>query len=395
MNELSKLLSLTEAEKSARGLLFTPREIAQQPETWASTRRTFEMHSKEIADFLRAAGAQRDPAARPAILLIGAGTSDYIGKALAPLFKRKWRSPAEAVPSTDLLTEMDDLIAAEENYLWISFSRSGDSSEGVAVIRAALEKYQNVYHFIVTCNRHGAMARDFAGEQRVYCLTLPEEVNDRGLAMTSSFSNMVVAGQCLAHVGDENADYTGVFEALGRAGEKLLRSTAVDTAADLARANFSKICFLGTGALRAVAIESALKVLELTGGKIHTFSESYLGLRHGPLSAIDRETLVVGFLSADARRRSYEADLLEDIRRKSLAGEILTVAPHFADARAVGENTVTIDVPPYIPDVYRVPVDVIFGQLFGLFASLENGLKPDTPSPTGAISRVVESVTVY
>ena len=48
-----------------------------------------------------------------------------------------------------------------------------------------------------------------------------------------------------------------------------------------------------------------------------------------------------------------------------------------------------------IPDLYRPVLDVIFGQLLGLFVSIRCGLKPDVPSPNGAISRVVQKVDIY
>jgi D-galactosamine 6-phosphate deaminase/isomerase len=46
-------------------------------------------------------------------------------------------------------------------------------------------------------------------------------------------------------------------------------------------------------------------------------------------------------------------------------------------------------------DERRQPVDALFGRLPGLFASLRQGLKPDAPSPNGAISRVVSEVKLY
>jgi hypothetical protein len=46
-------------------------------------------------------------------------------------------------------------------------------------------------------------------------------------------------------------------------------------------------------------------------------------------------------------------------------------------------------------NAYRPPVDSLLGQLLGLFASLRQGLKPDTPSPNGAIGRVVSEVNIY
>jgi tagatose-6-phosphate ketose/aldose isomerase len=53
------------------------------------------------------------------------------------------------------------------------------------------------------------------------------------------------------------------------------------------------------------------------------------------------------------------------------------------------------DVRMPLEDDYRPPVDIIFGQLLGLFFSLHWKLKPDNPSPNGAISRVVQNVNLY
>jgi tagatose-6-phosphate ketose/aldose isomerase len=237
------------------------------------------------------------------------------------------------------------------------------------------------------------MARDYADSQNVFCVVLDDAVNDRGLAMTSSFTNMVVAGQCLAHVRDLHA-YEAILDALATGARKFL-GQAADAAARLAVERFKRVCFLGTGALRAVSVESALKVVELTAGRVLTWSESYLGVRHGPLSALDAETLVVGFLSGDLRRRSYELDLLREVSRKRLAGRLLAVWPgETAQDEEFGES-LSLGLEGRVEDLYRPPLDVIFGQLFGLFSSLEYGLTPDTPSPQGAISRVVTQVQIY
>jgi len=48
-----------------------------------------------------------------------------------------------------------------------------------------------------------------------------------------------------------------------------------------------------------------------------------------------------------------------------------------------------------VPDDCRPPVDVLFGQLLGLFFSLRCNLMPDRPSPGGVISRVVQNVRIY
>jgi tagatose-6-phosphate ketose/aldose isomerase len=395
MDPLTRILSLPGDEKEARGLAHTPREIFQQPATWRRSYEAFERVAAEVEGFLVRAGFGRAARERPAVFLVGAGTSDYIGKSLAALLRRRWGCEARAVPSTDLLTEMDDYILPDRSYLWLSFSRSGESPEGVAVIEAALERHPQVQHFVVTCNRHGRMAREFGGLDNVFPFVLDDEVNDRGLAMTSSFSNMLVVGHCLAHVRELGA-YDSLLDEMTSAARSLIPAAA-DAAERLAAEEFAKICFLGTGPLKAAATESALKVLELTAGRVVTFAESYLGVRHGPLSAIDGRTLAVAFLSGDTRRRAFELDLLHEISDKRLAGRTLAVLP-----RPEGWKVEIGDVDPLFqtfrpdfPDYYRPAVDVVVGQLLGLFLSLRHGLKPDTPSPTGAISRVVSQIAIH
>jgi tagatose-6-phosphate ketose/aldose isomerase len=148
--------------------------------------------------------------------------------------------------------------------------------------------------------------------------------------------------------------------------------------------------------LKAAAIESSLKVVELTGGRVVSFAESFLGLRHGPLSAIDDDTLVVGFLSSDARRRQFELDLMQEICDKNLTSKYLAVYPTMAEnGRISPEHSLFLGLKYELADFYLTPLAVVVGQFLGFFASLKVGLRPDEPSPHGAISRVVEHVTIY
>jgi tagatose-6-phosphate ketose/aldose isomerase len=290
---------------------------------------------------------------------------------------------------------VDDNVVTGKANVWVSFSRSGDSSEGVAVLEAALKQRPEIHHLIVSCNRAGRMARMVSERGNICQVILDDEVNDRGLAMTSSFSNMVVAGHCLAHIQDLTA-YGATLRALIEAARRFLPAAA--EFADRAVADgFRKICFLGTGALHGVAVESALKVLELTAGRIVSFSETFLGVRHGPLSAIDQETLVVGFVAGETGRRSYELDLLQELREKKLAKGIVVIAPKITlnDEKIMRKIGAVVPLELAVADCYRPPVDVFIGQLLGLFASIKLGLKPDTPSPGGAISRVVSRVRIY
>jgi tagatose-6-phosphate ketose/aldose isomerase len=393
VSALSELLSLPGSEKAARGLEHTPGEIAQQPDAWLSTFEVFREKREQIAEFLALAGIGASPRPRPTVFLIGAGTSDYIGQSLTFLLRRCWNCEVMAVPSTDLLTHMDEWMIPEKKYLWISFSRSGDSPEGVAVLENARKNYPEIHHVVVSCNAKGRMIRESADDPRVLGICLDDAVNDRGLAMTSSFSNMVVFGQCLAHVNDVGT-YEKVLSQLVEAGRDFL-PRAADCASALAKDAYTKACFVGSGALRAVAKESALKLLELTAGKTLTMSESVLGLRHGPMAALDEGTLFVCFLSSSRRVQPYERDLLDEIGKKRLVGCRVVVGGSEIGRDSLAEHYLESSAMSGVADDYRPAVDVIFGQLLGLFGSLRWGLRPDRPSPNGAISRVVQGVNIH
>jgi tagatose-6-phosphate ketose/aldose isomerase len=371
-----------------RGAEYTAGEIGQQPLTWPGTLALCRQQQERLRRFLANAPGP--------VLLVGAGTSDFVGKSLERLLEQRWRRPARAVASTELLTGMDEWVRPEKPALCISFSRSGDSSEGVAVMEEMMHRFGRVAHLVITCNAEGAMPKLAQGRPAAYALVLDPATNDRGLAMTSSFSNMVVAGQALAYLHDLD-EYETNLQHLTASAQSLL-PRAADAAAKLAKSGFTRVCFLGSGALMATAAESALKVQELTAGRIFTMSQSFLGLRHGPLSFIDRQTLVVAYLASDETTRLYEADLLEELRDKKL-GATIAATGFGLTHEVLKEMDVALelggDARKAPPDALRPPLDVIFGQLLGLFCSFEAGLQPDTPSPSGAISRVVSHVRIH
>ncbi len=394
-NPLRTLLELPEPERIERGLEHTPREIWQQPDTWGKTYERCRDLRAELNDVLRRAGIGRGSTSSPTVYLVGAGTSDYTGRALAPLLRRRWGCDVWPIPSTTLLTEFEEYHRPGREYLWISFSRSGESPEGVALLQQALDKHREIRHLVITCNPQGPMAELCSRHaDRAVALVLDDAVNDRGLAMTSSFSNMVLAGQCVGHLEDF-AQFGEVVAQMSETGRRFL-PVAAETAAAITLLGCTRTCFVGAGVLRAVSDESALKVVELSAGKVTTMAETPLGLRHGPLSSVDSQTLFVAFLSSDARRRGYELDLLREIDRKHLGRVRAVVTAHAGDdVASLVDYCLSLDTKASFPDHYRPVLDVMLGQSIGLFASMRCGLKPDQPSPSGTITRVVAPIKLY
>lgn len=390
---LATFVDLPVEEQKARGLLFTPREIAQQPETWEGTFEVFRSHHERICQFLEAAGVRDALQQRPVVWLIGAGSSDYIGQSLALLLREKWGCEVSAVASTDLLPNLDACVVPGRKYLWISFSRSGDSPEGVAVLERALLKYPEIAQLVVTCNADAKMAAICRNAVNSCVVVLDDAVNDRSLVMTSSFTNMVVMGQCLAHTWSLN-EYGAILKELAQAGRALL-PRAAEAAESVAAKGYTRVCLIGSGVLAGVAQEAALKVLEMTAGRVKSMHETVLGLRHGPMAALDTQTLFVCFVSGDEARAGYARDLMAEISEKQVVAERIVVGPASVQAQFAPLCDLYLALDVEFEDAYRAPLDVIFGQLLGLFCSVAHQLKPDSPSPGGVINRVVSKFAIY
>ncbi len=393
MANLLQLVKLPSEQQAARGLIHTPREIAQQPETWQKTLDLFQREQPRICSFLEAAGLRQPEGQRPSVYLIGAGTSDYIGRALVLLLREQWGCDVAAYASTELLPNLDEYVVPGRKSLWISFSRSGDSPEGVAVLAHAAEKYPEIAQLVITCNAQSQMVEICNRHPHATVIVLDDAVNDRGLAMTSSFTNMVVMGQCLANAWSIDC-YIPLMQKIRSAGDALLVA-GFPLAERLAALRLPRMCLVGTGPLAAVAKESALKVLEMSAGKVKTMSETTLGLRHGPMAALDTDTLFVCFASGDQQRLGYSSDLLREVGNKQITAARIAVGPRSAEKTLVPRCEEYLPIEAEIPDAYRPVVDVIFGQLLGLCSSIEHELHPDAPSPGGVISRVVQDFAIY
>lgn len=393
MNTLESLLQLPLEHREERGLLHTPKEIAQQPETWIQTFKAFQREALGIRKFLDEVGVRDSLQQRPIVVLIGAGTSDYIGQALILLLRQQWGCEVVAYASTDLLPNLDWYMIPDRNYLWISFSRSGDSPEGVALLEEAATRFPKVSHLLITCNPQARMKSICDQVSHAHVVTLDDAVNDRSLVMTSSFTNMLVLGHCLAHIWSIH-EYEPIVQRLRLAGQELLLD-GFDVATSFANRGYPAVCFVGTGPLAAVAKESALKVLEMSAGKVKTMAETTLGLRHGPMAALDRQTLFVCFVSGESRGFGYASDLLQEVSAKQITGARIAVGPAEAQAGLTPFCDAYLSIATEVSDLYRPVLDVLFGQMLGLCAAIANDLKPDAPSPDGVISRVVQEFAIY
>lgn len=190
----------------------------------------------------------------------------------------------------------------------ISFARSGNSPESVAAVELADKMNDNCHHLIITCNEEGQLAK-FKSRNEKYVYILPEEANDQSLAMTSSYTGMLLSCLLIAKI-DQLEEIKPQLVIVCKYARKIIEEYG-RLLAKVAKLPFKRAVFLGSGPQYGTAKESQLKLQELSDGKVICKHDSYLGFRHGPKAVIDAETLVVYLFSNDPYVSKYELDLVK------------------------------------------------------------------------------------
>jgi tagatose-6-phosphate ketose/aldose isomerase len=388
---LASLLTATLEEQAAGGYRHTLHEICQQPLTWPETQDIAAAHQELLIGAVQGA---RGEARAEAVVLTGSGSSLYAANCLVVPLQDALQVPVVSLSAGELLTGGRRALPPRRPILVVSFARSGNSPESTAVVDSLLEEQPACRHLLITCNRCGKLVTSHAGNPRVASMTLADRTCDRSLVMTSSYTNMVLAGLSLAYL-DRWAQYRRVVETLASSARTLLLAHAGGLA-QVAHEKFNSAVFLGSGPVFGAATESALKVVEITGGRVPAFAETYLGLRHGPLAAVHDDTLVVCFLSSDPLVRAYERDLIQELNRKA-PGSAKVIVGDRIPPELLNRRDRAVECPGLAEagDDAAAVLHVMVGQLIAFFRSLEEGLHPDSPSVNGAINRVVESFQIH
>lgn len=202
------------------------------------------------------------------VILTGAGTSAFIGDIIAPWLASHTGKNFSAVPTTDLVTNPMDYLNPAHPLLLISFGRSGNSPESVAAVELANQFVPECYHLPITCNEAGALYQNAINSDNAFALLMPAETHDRGFAMTSSITTMMVS--CLAVFAPETINSQSFRDVADRC-QAILTSLGDFSEGVFGYAPWKRIVYLGSGGLQGAARESALKVLELTAGKLAAF----------------------------------------------------------------------------------------------------------------------------
>lgn len=370
----------------------TAGEIAQQPKLWKRLVRELIGRKKEIEAFMETVSQEKNLR----IVTTGAGSSAFIGETFQFLLAEELGIYTENIHTTDIISAPQGVLFDTPTLL-ISYARSGESPESLAAVQFAEKRISKLYQIIFVCDTGSSLAKAGYNMERTLVLGMPPESCDKGFAMTSSVSCMSIATWCVFHY-QEMEQYGKYVDALAKSAAEQMDGLA-ESARQIAKEKYRRIIWLGTGALKGLAREAAVKSMELSNGYVHAGYDGAAAFRHGPKTVINEETLTVHFLSENKYSRNYDLDLAREVIREKQGNLVAIVRPEADGMELPGKDHEAVYcLPECLPKDSGMGAylfSLVFSQLLSMEKSLELGCPTDNPCPKGEVNRVVQGVVIY
>ena len=313
------------------------------------------------------------------IIMVACGSAWHVGMASQYVIEDLARIPVRVELASEFRYRKPIL---DKNALVVLVSQSGETADTLAALRLAKE---NGIRTLAIVNVVGSsIARE--ADNVFYTLAGPEI----SVATTKAYSTQLVAGYALAiqfgYVRGEidEETYKNLIAEMDTIPDKIAKILEDKErlqwfAAKVA--NKKDVFFIGRGVDYAICLEGSLKMKEIS----YIHSEAYAAgeLKHGTISLIEDNTLVIGVLTQPAL---YEKTISNIVEVKSRGAYImgLTTYGHY-------EVEDTADFSTYVPKIdphFATSLAVIPLQLMGYYISVAKGLDVDKPR------NLAKSVTV-
>ena len=335
---------------------FTLKEIYEQPETVLKAGEKSNDAIEKTAELIKDAKN---------IYVTGSGTSYNSALIAKQILSKYVKIKAEPVMSSELQFAPDSI---EENSIIIAISQSGESADVLDAVKIAKQRNCKIVGIVNLMTSSLAREADI-----VIGMNCGPEI---GVAATKSFTSQLVILYKIVQKLSNNS-ITINFENFSQSILKILENTTEIQSIAKELKEISDIYILGRGINYPIAIETALKLKELT--YIHAEGIAGGELKHGPLALMDSNVFVIVINPNDM---TY-SDTLTSAREIKARG-----------AKIIGVSDIESDVYDYwieMPKIDEVlyPIsEIIPIQLLSYFAALEKDTDPDYPR------NLAKSVTV-
>lgn len=356
---------------------FMMKEIHEQP---AAVRDTISPRLKEGRIDLSELALDEEAIRRiRRLYIVGCGSAYHVGVAARYVFESLARLPVEVDVASEFRYR-DPVL--EEDSLAIVISQSGETADSLAALRACKE---NGVRTIGIVNVVGSsIARE--ADATLYTWAGPEIA----VATTKAYSTQLAACYLLAvefarvrgHL--EEGRYESLVAELEALPEKIEKTLTDKERIQWFASKYASakdVFFIGRGLDYAVAMEGSLKFKEIS--YIHSEAFAAGEMKHGPISLIENDMLVVGILTQPDLFEKTVSNLVEAKSRGAFLMGLTTYGNYSIEDSA----GFTVYVPKTDPH-FATSLSVIPLQLLAYYVSCAKGLDVDKPR------NLAKSVTV-
>ncbi len=366
-----------EAAEKAGFEHFMMKEIHEQPKAVRDTLNSI-LHDGVI-DLQTMGLTEEEMRDTQQIYMIGCGSAYHVGVAAQYAVEDLAQVPVRVELASEFRYRR---LLVGEKTLVVIISQSGETADSLAALRAAKEHGAKTLAIVNVVG--SSIARE--ADHVLYTLAGPEIA----VATTKAYSTQLAATYVLALAfaqargtvtAEEFRKLTAELAAIPEKIEKLLEHKERIQWFASKRANMEHAFFIGRGLDYAAGLEGSLKMKEIS----YIHSEAYPAgeLKHGTISLIEEDTLVIGLLTQQALYEKTLSNLLECKSRGAYLMALTMEGNYSIEDSA--------DFVIYIPktDSHFAPsLAVIPLQLLGYYLSVSKGLDVDKPR------NLAKSVTV-
>lgn len=326
----------------------TYREIKSQTEAWAQALDLTSTLSLPMAgDYDQ-------------VVFTGCGSTYYLSLAAATLYQELTGCAARAVPGGELVLNPKTVLT-EEKTLLVAVSRSGTTSETLKAVENF--KAQKRGDVIAISNYDKALGR--LADVRIVI----DKGQEQSVAQTRAFTSMYVAASLVCARMAGRDDLVAAMGKLPEGGNRVMGHYEPFAKEIGEQLDLDRFYFLGSGIRYGLACEANLKMKEMT--LTHSEPFHFFEFRHGPMSMVNENAVVVGLYSDG--NRAHEAQVLSEMQM--LGGTVI----------GLGENDTDVNVESGIPESVRGVLYLPALQLMAFYRSVAKGLNPDRPNHLSSV----------
>jgi glutamine---fructose-6-phosphate transaminase (isomerizing) len=338
---------------------YTYNEIMSQGEIWKKVLEKSSSQLSHIEEWIRKPHDE--------VIFIGCGSTHYLSLSAAKVWTSLTNEPARGIPSSEIWYYPLSTFSRQKPLL-VAISRSGETTETLKAIDVYKAKYKEE-SLVICCYPESSMVNSAKLKM------LATDAFETSIAQTRSFSSMYILSQVLGGHASKNdkfilelTELPSLFLKTVKNYEPLIKEIGSDPL-------YQHFVFLGSGVNFGLASETMLKMKEMSTSVSEVFN--FMEYRHGPMSMITKQSLVIGFIS-DARKNE-ELQVLRDM--KSLGATTLALVENSSGVDADH----IIELNSNISDVARGAIYLPFLQLLGFYHSISRGLNPDKPTNLSSV----------